>query len=97
MTSTAWPNTRILRNLDELGALKRDHGKDIYLMGGGALTAAATDAGLVDELRLIVYPVIAGGENALFTSSATRCALELRKAEELPDGRLSLVYGIDRD
>jgi dihydrofolate reductase len=97
MTSAAWPNTRILRNLDELGALKRERGKDIYLMGGGALAAAATDAGLVDELRLIVYPVIAGGENALFTSSATRRGLELRTVEQLPDGRLSLVYGIDRD
>lgn len=97
MTSTAWPNTRILRNLDEVAALKRADGKDIYLMGGGAITGAATDAGLVDELRLIVYPVIAGGERALFGSSATRRGLELRKAEELPDGRLSLVYGIARD
>jgi len=97
MTSPAWPNTQILGGLDELETLKREHGKDIYLMGGGAITAAATDAGLVDELRLIVYPVIAGGENALFTSSATRRGLELRKVEQLPDGRLSLVYGIDRD
>ena len=97
MTSPAWPNTQILGGLDELETLKREHGKDIYLMGGGAITAAATDAGLVDELRLIVYPVIAGGENALFTSSATRRGLELRKVEQLPDGRLSLVYGIGRD
>lgn len=97
MTATAWPNTRILRSLDQVAALKRDDGKDIYLMGGGAVTAAATDAGLVDELRLIVYPVIAGGQHALFTPSATRRGLELRKAEELPDGRLSLVYGIARD
>src|ERR1700753_2557242 len=55
MTAAAWPNTRILRNLDQVAALKQEDGKDIYLMGGGAITAAATDAGLVDELRLIVY------------------------------------------
>jgi dihydrofolate reductase len=96
-TAPAWPNTKVLRSLDQVAALKQDDGKDIYLMGGGAIPAAATDAGLVDELRLIVYPVIAGGDHALFPSSATRRGLELRKAEELPDGRLSLVYGIGRD
>jgi dihydrofolate reductase len=97
LTQAAWPNTRILPSLDELDKLKRDEGKDIYLMGGGAITAAAIDAGLVDEARLIVYPVIAGGENALFKSSAIRRGLELRQVEQLPDGRLSLVYGIGSD
>jgi hypothetical protein len=53
--------------------------------------------GRVDEVRLIVYPVIAGGGNALFKSSAIRRGLELRKVEQLPDGRLSLVYGIGSD
>ena len=97
LTSATWPQTRFLRSLDELGELKREQGKDIYLMGGGAITAAAIDAGLADEARLIVYPVIAGGENALFTSSAIRRGLELRKVEQLPEGRLSLVYGIGSD
>jgi dihydrofolate reductase len=97
LTSAAWPHTRFLRSLDELGALKLEHGKDIYLMGGAAITAAAIDAGLVDEVRLIVYPLIAGEGKALFTSSAIRRGLELRKAEQLPAGRLSLVYGIGSD
>ena len=97
LTETAWPNTRILAGLDEVGKLKQEQGKDIYLMGGGAITAAAINAGLVDEARLIVYPVIAGGENALFKPSAIRRGLELQKVEQLPDGRLSLVYGIGRD
>jgi dihydrofolate reductase len=97
LTSAAWPGTRFLRGLDDLGALKQEPGRDIYLMGGGAITAAAIDAGLVDEIRLIVYPVIAGGEKALFTSSAVRRGLELRKVDQLPDGRLSLVYGIGGD
>jgi dihydrofolate reductase len=95
--AAAWPGTRFLRGLDDLGALKQEPGRDIYLMGGGAITAAALDAGPVDELRLIVYPVIAGGEKALFTSSAVRRGLELRKVEQLPDGRLSLIYGIGGD
>ena len=97
LTSAAWPNTRFLRSLDELGTLKQQDGRDIYLMGGGTITAAAIDAGLVDEMRLIVYPLIAGGERALLPSSAVRRDLDLRKAEQLPDGLLSLVYGITGD
>jgi riboflavin biosynthesis pyrimidine reductase len=63
-------------------------------MGGGTLVTAAIDAGLVDEVRLIVYPLIAGAGNTLFASSTVRRELALRKAEQLPDGRLSLVYAV---
>jgi len=97
LTSVAWPQTRFLRGFDELEKLKQESGQDIYLMGGGAITAAAIDAGLVDELRLIVYPVIAGGDRTLFPSPAVRRSLDLRTTEQLADGRLSLVYGIGRD
>src|ERR1700689_4294954 len=55
-TSATWPQTQFLRSLDELGKLKQEQGKHIYLMGGGAITAAAIDAGLVDEGRLIGPP-----------------------------------------
>lgn len=97
LTSAAWPHTRFLRSLDEVGALKQERGKDIYLMGGAAIATAAIDAGLVDEVRLIVYPLIAGEGKGLFASSAIRHELELRKVEQLSDGRLSLVYGIGSD
>lgn len=97
LTSAKWPNTKFLRGLDELAALKLDRGKNIYLMGGAAITASAIDAGLVDELRLIVYPLIAGEGTALFATSEKRRAVELRNVEQLPGGRLSLVYEISRD
>ena len=95
LKSATWPNTRILTDLDAVAAMKREQGKDIYLIGGPTIVGAAIDAGLVDELRLIVYPLIVGEGKALFSSSA-RHAMELHKVEQLPDGRLSLVYGIGR-
>jgi len=92
LTSALWPKTRFVRKLDEVAALKRQSGKDIYLVGGARTTASLIDAGLVDELRLIVYPLIAGQGKELFATSEHRRGLELRKVQQLDGGRLSLIY-----
>ena len=89
-----WPNTTFLRGLDEIAALKRRPGKDIYLVGGARTAASLIDAGLVDELRLIVYPVVAGEGKALFAASERRRGLELQDVQRLPGGRVSLIYAI---
>lgn len=94
LTSALWPKTRFLRGLEEVAALKQQPGKDIYLVGGGRTTASLIDAGLVDELRLLVYPLIAGEGKALFATTERRRGLDLRKVQQLPDGRVSLIYGI---
>jgi dihydrofolate reductase len=94
LTSALWPNTRFIRRLEEIAALKEQPGKDIYLMGGARITASLIDAGLVDELRLIVYPLIAGEGKALFAKAERRRGLKLRTVQQLSDGRVSLIYGI---
>lgn len=96
-TSALWPSTRFVRGLEDIAALKQQPGKDIYLVGGARTTASLIDAGLVDELRLIVYPLVTGHGKALFKTSEQRRGLDLRKVQQLPDGRLSLVYGIGYD
>ena len=93
LTSALWPNTKFVRRLDEIAALKQQTGKDIYVVGGARTTANLIDAGLVDELRLIVYPLIAGKGKALFATIERRRSLELRKVQQLPGGRISLIYG----
>jgi dihydrofolate reductase len=94
LTSALWPNTGFLRGLEEVAGLKQQRGKDIYLMGGARITANLIDAGLVDELRLIVYPLIAGEGKELFATTKRRRGLELRKVQQLQGGRLSLIYEI---
>ncbi len=94
LTTAGRPQTSFLRGLDEIAALKQQPGKDIYLVGGARTTASCIDAGLVDELRLIVYPLIAGGGVALFATAERRRELELRAVEQLSDGRARLVYGV---
>jgi dihydrofolate reductase len=93
LSSALWPKTSFVRALDEIAALKQRPGKDIYLVGGARTAASLIDAGLVDELRLIVHPLIAGEGKALFSGMNRRRALELRKVQQLQDGRVSLIYG----
>lgn len=92
LTTAQWPGTRFVRKLDDVADLKRQPGKSIYLMGGARLATSLLDAGLVDELRLIVYPLIAGEGMPLFAASKVRRALELRNHQALDGGRLALIY-----
>lgn len=93
LTSATWPNTSIVRGLDDIVALKQQDGKGIYVMGGAQTVSSLLDAGLVDELRLIVYPLIGGEGRALFATTQ-RKGLELRKVQQLTAGRVSLIYGV---
>ena len=94
LTSAIWQKTSFVRGVEEVAALKQQPGKDIYLMGGARIAASLIDAGLVDELRLIVYPLIAGEGKTLFATTKCRREFELRKIQQLQGGRVSLIYGI---
>jgi dihydrofolate reductase len=94
LTSALWPRTSFLRGIDDVAALKQQPGKDIYLVGGARTTASLLDAGLVDELRLIVHPLIAGKGKPLFATTEHRRGLELRNLQQLQSGRVGLTYSI---
>jgi dihydrofolate reductase len=95
LTKVLWPNTNIIGGLEEIATLKQQPGKDIYLVGGTRTTASIIDAGLVNELRVIVHPLIAGEAKALFAATKHRSGLKLRNIQELSDGRTGLIYGIN--
>jgi dihydrofolate reductase len=91
LTDANFPNTTILRGLDAIAELKQQRGKDIYLIGGVGVAAACMEAGLVDELRVIVYPLIAGEGKSPFPVAPQR--LDLQKVKMSSNGRASMVYG----
>lgn len=96
LTSATWSNTSFLRGLDEVAALKRQPGKDIYLVGGAQVLASLIDAGLVDELRLTVHPLIVGDGKSLFATTEGRRVLELRELQQPKEGLVSLTYEIGK-
>jgi dihydrofolate reductase len=95
LDSVSWPPTaQIVRNLDELSALKTRPGKNIYVVGGPTLVTALLNANLLDELRLIVHPLLLGGGKALFEGVTHRRSLQLVHSEPATAGRMVLSYRV---
>ncbi len=76
----------------ELARMKEGDGKDIVLLGSGSIAAAAVRAGLVDEYRLRVEPIILGSNRPLFADPKERRKLRLVKSWPFPSGVLGLHY-----
>jgi dihydrofolate reductase len=92
MSEAAWPNTRFLHSEADVEALKAQEGGDIYVMGGGGLVQRLVECGLLDEIRLIIYPVIAGGPHTLFGADMLRRHADLIRTEVAPDARIRADY-----
>lgn len=87
-----WETTRIVRDLEEIRKIKQQPGKNIYAVGGATLVSGLMNAGLVDELRLMVNPVVLGRGKGLFKDVEERHALTLVRAKPLKSGKVSLTY-----
>ena len=92
LSDPSWPTARIVHDIDEIRTLKQQPGKAAYVVGGPGLVASLINAGLLDELRLIVHPVATGGGTAVFGGIAERQPLELVSAEPTTSGRVNLAY-----
>ena len=94
---TSWPTARIVRDIGEIRTLRQQPGNAVYVVGGPGLVASLINAGLLDELRLIVHPVVAGRGMALFGGITARQTLKFVSAEPTPSGRLHLTYRLATD
>ena len=89
-----WNNTRLV-NSDaegEVARLKQQPGKDILIFGSADLSASLTQAGLIDEYRLGLVPVVLGGGNPLFKPAPDRLPMKLLEARPLKTGCVILRY-----
>jgi dihydrofolate reductase len=92
LTDTSWPTAQIVRDIEEIRGFRQQPGNAVYVVGGPGLVTSLVNAGLLDELRLIVHPVAAGGGMSLFGGIAERQALEFVSAEPMGSGRVNLTY-----
>jgi dihydrofolate reductase len=92
LDKVAWKATRIVRNLEEIRKLKQQPGKDMHVVGGATMVSSLMNAGLVDELKLLVNPLILGGGKALFKDVHERHALKHVQTKSLNSGKVNLTY-----
>ena len=87
-----WETAHLTRDVQELRALKEQPGGVIYVIGGAALVSSLMNEGLIDELRLIVHPIILGGGKTPFAAVRDRQTLELVQSATGRSGRIALTY-----
>lgn len=75
----------------QLAKLKQQPGRDIILVGSSALAAGLLDAGLLDELRIMVMPVLLGSGHAT-AAGAGRKELSLAGVRNFRSGNVLLTY-----
>ena len=92
LDKVAWKTTRIVRDVEEIRNMKRQPGKDIYAVGGATLVSSLMNLGLIDQLRLVVHPIVLGRGKALFKDVKERHALKLLGAKPLKSGMVCLTY-----
>jgi dihydrofolate reductase len=89
-----WNNTHLVREniRDEILKLKSQPGKDLIILGSSDLSASLAQAGLIDEYRLMVSPVILGSGKNILHGLPSQLALKLLKTRIFRNGNVLLYY-----
>ena len=89
-----WKNTRLVReNVDqEVEKLKAEDGKDLAIFGSIELTRRFLEAGHLDELRLMIHPVLLGTGHSLMHGLGARVPLRLSNSRVFRSGNVLLTY-----
>jgi dihydrofolate reductase len=97
LDTASWRNTTVLKGdaAQTVPDLKRQPGKDVFVFGSGELCRALMSAGLVDEMRLCLAPVVLGRGTPLFGEGA-RIDFDLVETRPTRKGGVILRYGRDR-
>ena len=90
-----WQNSTLIEGdelAEEITRLKQQPGKDISISGSGALVRSLLREDLLDELRLMVHPIVVGEGKRLFEDGGDRKPLELVDSKTFGTGVLYLTY-----
>jgi dihydrofolate reductase len=94
-----WNNSTVLKGdvAEEVAKLKQQQDGDIVVHGSAQLVQALIEHDLVDELRLMVFPVVLGSGKRLFGDTSDKKRLRLTDSKTVGDGVSILVYEPVRD
>jgi dihydrofolate reductase len=90
-----WSNSTVLKGdlVEEVTRIREQHDGDVVVHGSARLVQALLENDLVDELRLMVFPVVLGSGKRLFGETSAKKTLQLASATTVGEGVEILVYG----
>ncbi len=93
----SWKNSRVISDLGEIRNLKQKPGGDIHVVGGAKLVSSMINLGLIDEIWLMINPVLLGGGKLLFEGVNKRHHLKFVSSEERTPGKVYVKYKMKHD
>jgi dihydrofolate reductase len=89
-----WQNSRLLRGdvADAVAALKQEDGDDVHVIGSAKLVHTLIEHELVDELRVMIDPLVLGGGKRLFPDDGTLRSLRLVDSQVTAAGAILTTY-----
>jgi dihydrofolate reductase len=93
-----WQNTTLITGnvAEQLAAIKEQPGRDISITGSATLVRSLLRDGLLDELQLLLHPVVVGHGKHLFVDDGMKAPLKLVNERTHDNGVLHLTYQPDR-
>lgn len=87
-------NTVLIKDniADQINAIKRQSGKDIWFLGSVALFQTFAQLDLIDEYRIQINPVMLGAGKPLFAGVTRKAPLKLLESRAFPSGVVALRY-----
>jgi dihydrofolate reductase len=92
LESATWHNSTVLRDLSAVAELKQKGDGDLILSGSATLLRALLQERLLEELRLLIHPVLVGRGGRLFASENGQRPLELIDIQRLGSGVVNAAY-----
>lgn len=87
-----WENSHRLADIDAVAALKQGDGPDLIIQGSSTLYPALLEAGLLDQLTTLTYPLVLGRGKRLFGAGTPPRTLKLVRHEVSPGGTVIARY-----
>jgi dihydrofolate reductase len=92
MNKSDWQNSVFLKNVDDIKKLKASEGSDIQVIGSGNLAQTLFKHDLVDEMRLMIFPVTLGSGKRLFAEGTIPAAFKMTSSLVSTNGVIFVSY-----
>lgn len=94
LTDANWSGTTVVRGeaIEQATKIKAAAGEELLVIGSAHLTANLAQAGVLDELRIMIFPIVLGQGRSLFEELKDRVPLTLLRVRQFDSGNVLLTY-----